>query len=338
MRKVFYSFFCFGSALFAQMPPAVDFSDDHKIAVHNTILAKVNGTTISMIDVKKKMDMAFHQHFSHLAGSSSARYQFYEASWRHVLMEMIDHQLILADAEEKEAKLTDGEVREEMEQRFGPNIMFTLDKIGLTYEESWKMVREELLVRRMTWWFIHSKAMNQVTPQDIRQAFRLYSKENPAYQELAYRVISVKGDAAQEVAEKAYTLLVSRKVSPELLIEALQELDPSIQVSSEYRTNDKTLSEAHKAALVSLAPGEYSHPSLQKSRTDKQIVVRIFYLSERTDHAAPEFEAMSAQLRENLIQKAVAQESTAYLEKLRKHYGFDMKSDLPEDFHPFSLE
>ena len=56
-----------------------------------------------------------------------------------MLMEMIDHQLILADATDKEIKISSGEVREEMEFRFGPNIMLTLDNIGLTYDDTWKM-------------------------------------------------------------------------------------------------------------------------------------------------------------------------------------------------------
>lgn len=339
MLKVLFTLFCM--AIFAVEPSSVDFSDDSKIAMQNSILAKVNHTTISMMDVKKKMDLLFHQNYPHLADSNQARCQFYEASWRHVLMEMIDHQLILADAVEKEVKLTDGEIREEMEGRFGPNIMFTLDKIGLTYEETWKMVKEELLVRRMTWWFIHSKAMTQVTPNDIRQAFRLYLKENPPYQEWKYRVISIRSDRPEEIAERTQRFLSISGLSPESLIEQLKAIDPSIQISSEFIVQDKDLSDAHKGALSLLSPGEYSLPKLQKSRADNKAVARIFYLAERTDHPAPQFEEHSQNLRNELIQKAVVQESTVYIEKLRRYYGFDtshLKERIPDDLHPFSLE
>jgi hypothetical protein len=228
-----------------------------------------------------------------------------------------------------------------MENRFGPNIMLTLDRIGLTYDETWKMIKEELLVRRMTWWFIHAKAMSQVTPQDIRQAFRIYLKENPPFQEWKYRVISIRGDAAEATAERAYRLLSESHLSPESMVDALKALDPAIQVSSEYEAADKDLSDAHKASLSSLSPGQYSAPAIQKSRADNKVVSRIFYLSQKIDHPAPQFEAIAPTLRNDLIQKAVAHESNTYIEKLRKHYGFDsghLKERIPDDLHPFSLE
>lgn len=338
-KRLLFALFAI-KALASEMLP-VDFSDDQKIAIQNSILAKVNGTTISMMDVKKKMDVLFHQYYPHLDHSTQARYQFYEGSWRHILMEMIDQQLILADAVEKEVKLTDGEIREELENRFGPNIMFTLDKIGLTYDEAWKMVKEEILVQRMTSWFIHAKAMTRVTPQDIRQAFRLYVKENPPYQELKYRVISIRGENSEAVAEKAYGFLQASDQDFELLIDSLKALDSCIQISAEFDVADKDLSDSHKEALSSLSPGEYSLPKMQKSRFDQKIVGRIFYLSQKIDHPAPQFEELSPNLRNELIQKAVAQESNVYIEKLRKYYGFEtahLKEKIPDDLHPFSLK
>jgi len=348
MRKTFLILFSLATVLSAQMPnqmPKADFSHDPKIAFQNAILAKVNGSTISMMDVKKKMDLLFHQNYSHLADSNQARFQFYQASWRHVLMELIDNELMLADSAEKEIKLTDGEVREEMEERFGPNVMKTLDKIGLTYEETWKMVRSELLVRRMSWWFIQSKAIQSVTPQDIRQAYRFYLKENPAYQQWTYRVISIRADQPEEaLAEEIFRFLNQTGQSPELLGEKLKTFEKesiSIQLSPEYDAADKDLSEAHRTALATLAPGSYSEPSFQMSRIDRKAVYRIFYLVRKEDHPAPSFETIAQKLQNELTQKAMIQESQTYLEKLRKHYGFDtahIKQSVPDDLNPFSLE
>ncbi len=329
-------FILFATVAFATTVPQVDFSDDQKIAIQNSILAKVNGETISVIDVKKKMDLAFHRNYPHLEHSTAARCQFYEGSWRHVLMEMIDHHLILTEAEEKQIPLSDTDVREEMESRFGPNIMFTLDRIGLTFDETWKIVKDELLVQRMTWWFIHSKAISQVTPQDIRQAFRIHVKENPAFEELTYRVIAVRGDTPELTAEKARKILIEKSLSPEAAIALLQELDPAIQVSSEFVATDKELSDAHKLALSPLTPGTYSAPILQMSKVDNKVVARIFYLNKKTFHPAPQFDTLAHSLRDQLIQKAVAQESSSYLNKLRKNHPF--YENVPEDFHPFSLQ
>jgi len=334
------SFLLAFSALSAEVP---NFSDNHKIGVQNTILAKVNGTTISMMDVKKKMDLAFHHNYPHLAGSSQARFQFYETSWRQVLMEMIDHELMLADAADREIKLADAEVREEIENRFGPNVMQTIDQIGLTYDEVWRLVKNELIVRRMSWWFIHSKAFTAVTPQDIRQAYRLHLKEHPAYTEWKYRVLTIRGDKPSEAATQLCQVVQSQ--SPESLTDALKQFEaahPKVQVSlsNEYSAADSELSESHHSALSALQPASYSQPVTQVSR-DKKEVARIFYLSQKIDHPAPLFEEVSPLLKNELIQKASAEVSQNYIGKLRKHYRFDadhLSESLPEDFRPFSLE
>lgn len=330
------------AALSLTANPFKEFSAEPKIAVQNSILAQVNGKTISMIDVKKKMDMVFHQNYPHLADSARDRFQFYQVSWRFVLMEMIDNELILSDAADKEIKVTDGEVREAMEERFGPNIMQTLDKIGLTYDETWKLIKDEITAQRMRWWFIQSKAVTSVTPQDIRQAYRLYLKEHPAYSECSYKVISIKAEEPNEsLAEKAYQILSKSNQPPNEAKELLKEIEAAgvaITVSNEFNAKTQDLSEAHKAALETLSPNTYSRPVIQISKTDKKAVYKIFYLAAKNEHLAPTFEAMAPQLRGELTQKAVEQESAEYLGKLRKHYGFEADKTIPEDLHPFSLQ
>jgi SurA-like N-terminal domain len=334
-------FFLAALPLLAQMPPPNFQDSGKKIAVQNSILAKVNGTTISMLDVKKKMDMVFYQHYANLSHSNTARYQFYEKSWRPVLMEMIDHELILADAQEKEIKLNDSEIRETMENRFGPNVLSTLDHIGLTYDEAWKMLKNELIVQRMNWWFVQAKAIQSVTPQSIRDAYQSYLKNNPSYQELKYRIVSIRGDDLASKSEKALQVLTEKGGNPELLVDALLEIDPSIQVSAEYTASDLEISESHRSALSSMTPGSYSAPLIQKSRSDNKSIARIFYLAAKADHSAPAFQELSSDLREGLVNKAIAEHSKTYVAKLRKHFGFDtefIKEKFPEDLHPFSLQ
>ncbi|PIS02615.1 MAG: hypothetical protein COT85_04850 [Chlamydiae bacterium CG10_big_fil_rev_8_21_14_0_10_42_34] len=331
----------FATTAFAASP-MIDFSQDQKIAVQNTILAQVNGTTISMIDVKKKMDMLLYQNYPQFADSNLARYQFYEASWKRVLMDLVDHELIISDAQDKEVKVTDGEIREVMEERFGPGVMQTLDKIGLTYEETWKMVKNELLAHRMNWWFVNSKAISSVTPQDIRQAYRLYLKENPAYSQWKYRVVTIRVDKPDDMlSERVYRTLQKSGKTPDTLQEELKQFEApgvKISVSNEFSAKTQDLSEIHKNSLATLHPGIYGKPSFQMSRADRKTVYRIFYLIDKTDFPAPTFEELSNHLRNELTQKATAEETGVYLNKLRKRYGFDADKIIPEDLHPFSLQ
>ncbi|HLB53160.1 MAG TPA: SurA N-terminal domain-containing protein, partial [Chlamydiales bacterium] len=315
-------------------------SNGPRIAVQNSVLLQVNDTTISMIDVKKQMDLLFHQYYANLEDSTPARHQFYETSWRKVLMDLIDNELILADATDKELKLSDGEVREEMEMRFGPNVLSTLDRIGVTYEEAWKMLRKEMLVQRMSWWFVHSRAIQSVTPSEIRQSYRLYLEENPPYQELTYRILSIRAENLEQAADQIHTFLDGKNESPDSLMSELLAIDSSIQLSSPYTTSDLQLADAQKELLTALLPQHYSAPLIQQGR-DKKRVAKIFYLLEKEDHPAPSFEELSASLRSQLIQKATMRESQNYVAKLRKRYGFDasfLKESFPEDLHPFSLQ
>lgn len=345
LMKFLCSFLFLACAAFADMD-LFQGPQEPRVSVNNTLLAKVNGNTISVFDVMKKMDMVLHQNYPQYADSPQARFQFYSTSWRPVFMEMIDTELILSDAQDKDMKLSDGEIREEMESRFGPNVMQTLDKISLTYEDAWKMVKNELIVHRMMWFFVHSKAMQSISPQSIRDSYHQYLVKNPPFQEWVYRVVSIRSENEDSAgSEELYRLLLEGGQSPEsaACLKDWETAYPSskVQVSNEYTAKDGELSESHKAILAILAPGSYSQPTCQVSRSDNKNIYRIFYLAQKNDHPAPAFETIAAQLKNELLQKAVAKESSGYLQKLRKHYGFDpsrLQETVPDDLQPFHLE
>jgi hypothetical protein len=256
---------------------------------------------------------------------------------------MIDNELILADAADKEVKVTDAEIHEELERRFGPQVALTLDQLGVTREEAWKIVKDDLIVQRMNWWFIHSKAVSAVSPQDIRQAYRGYLQEHPAFVEWKYRVLTIRGENPDQVAKSLHSQISGQ--TPEKiasLIETWTKQYPgaSITWSTEYSAAETALSESHRSALSLLQPGSYGSPILQKGR-DKQDVCRVFYLQEKTDHPAPSFEEMTPFLKNQLLQKNSAVIGEAYLNKLRSHYRFNdshLKEAIPENFEPFSIQ
>lgn len=336
LKNFFASFLCMSALFGAEMPPMMP-QDNSKIVFQNVILTHVNDTAFSMMDVKKKMDLLFHQYYPHLVASNQARYQFYETSWRPTLMQMIDNELILADASEKEMSLSDGEVREELEKRFGPNVLLTLDQIGINYEEAWKAVKNDLILQRMNWFFVHSKALQKVTPHSIREAYQKYAEKHPSYTEWTYQVLSIDCDVDANVV---YERLVASNQSPDCLENTLAELNPSLKFSRTYTATDQDLSLAHQEALASLPPQTYSQPLLQKNRVNQKSTLRIFYLHDKVYHATPSFKETAAQLQEELTQQAMMEESQAYLQKLRARYGFDvqhLESSFPEDMKPFAL-
>lgn len=313
------------------------------IGTQNQILASVEDRTISILDVKKKMDIVFYQKFPEYSDSDRARYQFYTVSWKNILKEMIDQELILKDALDKGVKISDGEIREALEDRFGPSVALTLDKIGVTYEEAWKMVKDEIIVQMMSGWFVHTKAGFSVTPQEMKKAYQSYLEENPPSIQWAYRVISLKGDEAGKIAPKLHRELIEAKRTPskELLEKIAKKYETDrvkIAISSEFQGKSEDLSETHRVALEPLKVQGFSAPLLQSSRSSAKKIFRIFHLIEKKDLPAPTFADLSTKLKQDLTQKAVAKESERYVAKLRKRYGYESTHRSLEDLHPFSIQ
>src|SRR5690349_12572308 len=143
------SFFLPFLSLQGNVPQFASYEEPQDIVIYNRILAKVNGKSISVIDVMKKMDLFLQRYYPEHAQSKMARFQYYSKQWRDTLSQMIDQELMLADAEHLELKVTDAEVREEVLGRFGPNIMSTLDSIGMTYDEARTQIYNEMVVHRI---------------------------------------------------------------------------------------------------------------------------------------------------------------------------------------------
>jgi hypothetical protein len=339
-------FFLLAHFAFSSQP---SFSEPKSISVQNTILAKVKERTISVLDVRKKMDLIFYKSYPNLKNNVQARYQFYLANWRHFLTEMIDTELILADAATKELKITDGEIREEMQKRFGPNILFTLYDMGLTYEETWQMVKTEIIVRKMTGYHVSGRVYSSVTPVLVRQAYEDFCSKNPELEEWNYQLVTVKApdeSLQKQVADQVHALLVSSKKDPSSLQGQVKEIEKKhqgavIQISQLYKANQKELSKTHLSILQSLSSGSYSDPIFQTSRLEGKKVTRIFYLKDANKKEIPSFEKMSDQLQEQLFHEMASKEYSHFCEKLRKRYGYDPIEELKnfdESFQPFLLQ
>lgn len=338
--------------LFLFFLPLLAFSEDPaadqagEIVVNNRILATVNGKTISVIDVMKKMDIFLARSYPEYAKSNAHRYQFFTANWKDTLRQIIDNQLILADGEKLEIKIGDSEIRETIHERFGPNVMASLDKLGITLDEAWQMIYSEIAVQRMTGYRVYAKAMHKVGPQTIKKGYQDYLAKNPPKEEWKYQVLSIRATTEKLghiYAQKAYAVIRNEPLPFEVLVEKMkaENLDPSvtIQVSEEYHVDGKDLSASHKAILCTLEPNTYSQPTPQVSRFDKTVVHRIFHLKEHIVTPPPSFDSMTEKLHDELVQKEIHQELPKYLSKLRKHFNFDETylDNIPKDFQPFAL-
>ncbi|NGX43732.1 MAG: hypothetical protein K940chlam7_02032 [Chlamydiae bacterium] len=319
------------------------------IFVNNRIVARVNEKAVSVVDIMKKMDMLFYRQFPQYASSIDARYQFYQMNWKHVLREIVEKELIMADAIENKVEVSNGDIRQELEAVFGPNIIANLDKAGLTYDEAWEMVKEDLTIRRMLMIRVNSLAVRSVTPSDVRSAYEEYIKENTRPNVWHYQMISIRGadpTLSAEAANHAYQLLKNHKLPLEKLGETLQEhslVDDKtvLNISEEYHHSEKEIPETNKEILISLTSNSFSKPIAQKSRATNAMVFRIFHLKEMVPGGAPSFNEVENKIRNMLVDKAINKESDDYIAKLRQHFDVQDSTKnqmFDEDFQPFALK
>ena len=349
MKKLLWYMSVIASCLIAEESPPLDLFPQQHLIVHNRILAQVHQSTISVLDVMKKMELFFYQHHPQYMNSAIAKYQFFSSQWKEFLKQMIDHELMLADAEKLDIQIKDSEVREALFERFGPNIMAALDQLHLQYEEARSIIYADLVVQKMSWIRINAKALASVNNQDVKAAYVAYLHKHPPIETWEYRLLSIRSKEpkiAQVLAKAAYDLCVEYPDRLSLILEELQTTISSeekslctITMSDPIETETKQLSNAYKDILVTLTPGTCSAPIRREHEGETSF--RIFFLTKHIVTEPPSFRTVQSQLYNELTQQASEKESRIYLDKLRKRFGCtveNLEETFPKDFQPFSLQ
>lgn len=323
--------------------------DESKITINNRILARINGKPISTYDLMKKMDLSFFRQYPQYASFNHARHQFYEMSWKPALAEMIDKELILADAQESKIEVSSGDIRQEIETCFGPNVISNLDKAGFTFDEASKIMQEEIIIRRLMGGRVHVKAMRKITPGKIRLAYNEFIQDpaNARPTQWSYRVITIKERNAtktEETANSTYRLLLEGvsldKLSDQLKERKILGRKGKVTVSNTIQHNEKELSKEYQVILSHMNTGMYSQPFSHKSRANNSIVYRILTVEEKIPGGVLSYKEMEPKLKEKLLDAEIDKETDNYLLKLRQHYHIrqsDLDSYLPLDYQPFTL-
>lgn len=322
--------------------------DNQEIVVNNRILAKSNGKPITVVDVMKKLDVIFYRQFPQYAASSQARHQFYSMNWKQVLSDLIDTELILADAKECKIEITRGEVRKELESQFGPQIMANLDKVGISFDEAWSIIHSDLVIKRMMALRVQIKAQQKVSPSLVRTAYEKYKESNRRPTEWTYQVITVR-HPDQQKGEAAAQLLQAQLSGQAITIQELAQnynsleaidADTNVTFSEELKHTEKDISAAYREILEPLKNGEYSAPVAQASRANRGTVNRIFFLKERLDGGDVPFDEIQGELKGRLVSLAIQRDTEKYLSGLRQRFGIkqeQLQAMMPEGFEPFVL-
>lgn len=318
------------------------------ILLNNRILVKINGKSISTYDIMKKMDVSFYREFPQYISVVEARYEYYLQNWMMVFQELITKELILADAQEHKVVVSNGDTRQEMEVAFGPDIIGNLDKIGISFEEAFKIIQGDLTLQRMINGRVNGKALQLITPSKVQDAYQEFIQNQANYRPTLwrYQVITLKSSNSKknaEAAQTAYQLLLNG-MPLEQLPEAIKKTNllgakGTVNLSETLETSEPNLSKTYQEILAPLETGMYSQPVACKTRSKKK-VFRIFYVEKKTPGSFPSFSEMELKLRERLLNDAAEAETKSYIQRLEKRHRLrseDLEKNIPSDYQPFKL-
>ncbi len=339
------------------VPKETSLSLKNSIVVDNKVLASVRGHVITVYDIMKKLDMVFYRQFPEYRSSVEARLEFYRANWRLILKDAIDRELAQAYAEEKQFVVSNGDVREELEDMFGPDVMMNLYDAGLSLYDVNEMLKADILLRRLLAIFVRAPVMATITPEKLRAMYEERMKAKLAKsakggsiqeipEEWTWQAITLTPKAGREVSkgdvDKAYDLLMNQLVPAEALMTRMGDSPFEISISQPFSSEKAAIAPQIVQAIIEVPLGAYTRPVIAQSRNSQGTTVwKMYKLIEKK--ALPQREASYAEvepyLREEIAAPLIDEKTKEFFQMLRKQYGVHMtltEKEL-ETFEPFRL-
>jgi len=306
---------------------------EFEILVQNRVMAQVNGKPITALDVIKRMDFLFYRQFPEYMSSQSARYQYYEMNFEPILQELIDRELMRADAAEMKVEISPSDVRQELETTFGPDIISNLDKIGLRLEEAMAMLKDELLIRRVTMYKVNGKAFRNVGPMEIKKAYEEWLTTHTEPQKWRYRLFTLRGPSEEEgkkaaalVREAILTGLDPETVRKEVIQEGLISPNITMTLSEVYTQPQEEVPDLLLPVLSKMEGPGVSEIFSQLSRKTGEVAVRLIVLEDKLSSLNPPLRDVEDRLKNDLLQRGAMAESQKYLSSLRDQYHVSTES------------
>jgi hypothetical protein len=292
-----------------------------KVLVENRVLACVRDQTITVMDVMKKLDMIFYQQYPQYRGIPEARYEFYSANWRKALDELVDRRLALLYSEEKQLHLTNGDIRQELEDIYGPNVLMSLYEEGLSLQESYEMMREDIQFRRVVFFFVQSPIQTSLTPHIVHEAYNRKVAELQRQKGWLWRSITLKGKTAPLEKAKALEIhkdLAEKKISLKAFMEHIPE-DLDVVVSQQFRSFQHEVAPSVASLLQELPLHSYSSP-IPVTKGESVEGWRIYIVDEYFLPKIPLFYEIEGEIKNDLASPEIHRKTDEFFQGLRKQY------------------
>ncbi|MGR3951394.1 MAG: hypothetical protein QRY74_00505 [Chlamydia sp.] len=320
------------------------------ITIDNQILATVRDHVITVLDLVKKMDMIFYRQYPEYRSSPEARLQFYQTHWRAVLKEAIDRQLAFAYAEEKKFEVSRADIRQELEELFGPDVMLNLYENGLQIYDVESMLEADILMRQLLLYAVKMPVLSSITPQDLHKEYERRCATQKTRQkndeEWVWRsfTISRATSKGKELSPTTIEKIISSiKAVPINSTEVLVLESDAIEItpSAPFTSHRSTIANQVADQMESLSLGTPTPLVQVQSRKEGLDSWRSYVLLSKRGLARQEedFRSQEAQIREEIASQLIEEKTAHFFSDLEKQYGVHiMLSDQElESFQPFQL-
>lgn len=311
------------------------------IVVDNRVLATVRDQIITVQDVVKKLDMLFYQQFPQHRGSAEARYEFYQANWKTVFEDLVNRLLVLSWADERQFQVSNGDVRQELEEVFGPDVMINLYESGFSLNEVQEMIRADILLRRLLYFYVRLPVLAGISPSRVRALYEEKRHAEGCAELLHWRSITVKakqGECAKKEADAVFNMLQKEKIS---IADVCKKIPATIEVtaSEQFQSVKNELAPHTYEILSKLPDGTYSEPASFVGKQNGQKGWRFYTVDKREQVPLPPIDQMEEALRAEIAQPEIAAKTKELFDSLHKEYQVNTVFSQDEliAFQPFTF-
>jgi hypothetical protein len=304
------------------------------IVFDNRVLATVRDQIITVYDVVKKLDMLFYQNYPEHKNNLEARFDFYRAHWRKMVEDLVDRQLVLSWAEEKQFQVSNGDIRQELEEVFGPEVMMNLYETGFTLHEVQEMIRADILLRRIIYFYVRLPVSATITPKRVKEAYYNKVKEMQDAELICWKSVTVKTkDGNRAIVDTVRALFQNEHLS----LEDVQKKVPEgveVSVSPLFRSEKREISPSILSILEKLSCGAYSEPFSGKGDN-----WRFYCVESREKKEVPSFAEVEEAVRDELAYPEIEKKTKLFFDDLRRQYHVKQlfSSEQLLAFDPFTI-
>lgn len=295
------------------------------LKINHQVLWQSSTSTITSYDLVKQMDLILLHQGKTIPQQLKAEY--YRNSWRDVLTNMIERDLVLQEAKDRGFKIERYEVMEEIIRRMGSDYILILDRENIALNDLIEDIEKELLVQRMIYIKVQYKAQRAITPGAIRAKYAQYLSENPETDLVDFHLYTVKASDAFNQTDFFETLgkLQERlRSNGAITQEQVDQISNEGTKVSRLEFKEIKTQQLTPTLLKHLAPLQEKEFTTWKESEDRHIM-KILYLLSREQQKPKKLSEMKEPIENSIFESNMQTASQEFLNKLYQQHSEELQ-------------